>query len=60
MQIANNMEKEVENKVSSRHRLGKEPREVEEVWDCVEKGVEAQGVVGKVVPEASEGLATCG
>lgn len=26
---------------------GEEPREVEEVWDCVERGVEAQGVVDK-------------
>lgn len=54
------MEKGVENRVSSRHRPGKEPREVEEVWDCVDRGVEAQGVVGKVIPEASESLAICG
>lgn len=54
------MEKGVENKVSSRHRLGKKPREVEEVWDCVERGVEAQGVVGKVIPEALKSLAICG
>lgn len=50
----------MENKASSRHRLEKEPREVEEVWDCVERGVEAQGVVSKVIPEASESLAICG
>lgn len=54
------MEKGVENKASSRHRLGKEDMEVEEVWDCVERGVEAQGAVGKAMPEASKSLAICG
>lgn len=60
MRIANNTKQGVENKASSRHGAGKEPREVEEVWDCVERGVEAQGVVGRVIPEASEGWAICG
>lgn len=41
MKITSNTEKRVENKASSRQQLGKEDMEVEKVWDCVERGVEA-------------------
>lgn len=47
MKITSNIEKRVENKASSRQQLGKEDieqvlsMEVEKVWDCVERGVEA-------------------
>lgn len=60
MQRAKNVGKGVENKESSRLQLGKEPREVEEVWNCDERGVEVQGVGGKVMPEASESWAIHG
>lgn len=52
-----NVGKGVKNKESSRLQLGKEPREVEEVWNCDERGVEAQGVGGKAMPEALESWA---
>lgn len=39
----NNVEKGVENRANSRHQLGKEDMEVEEVWDCVERGCGGTG-----------------